>query len=1128
MDPSYHVPADEASPEQTASGGHHPNNSFEALYPQNNPVQSYPANWNVDPSYQPGQPHQAQTPYQAGPVAGYQHAPFQPAAFSQGPARPHDPSQYATFGPHEQQQFFNQQAYNPPLQHIAPQNTYGAPPSYGQTPTAGVRGYDMAALRPFADPAGQGTISPHALDPASQGTVSPRALQNPSVTPGRYLNAPANVRPRPPAAASHDLESSPSATGSDFSSLPSAAPAPPAGAAAGDFLVQARSVLLNTVAAAFLPRGAFAFIGRGPIDVPVSKSAIPRYVPRRSRHEAVAYLEAQKAGSSSSLVRSHKNKRRKLTVSKAPRAASTKVRSAKEAADPSPPETSEESDSGDSYYDSSEDEQMEQERAPLPAQRPEAPVDAIKYDTIKTLWRPSRRLLKGDEIKNGLGEYWQIIKPIRDAWGALDKAEAEKKGDIESVKKQIDQQRSLAAASVSAAVQHGHKDILERLGDMHPFISLLCSKILRDRYRADDVKGSLAHDTLQLLSRCITLPESILEKMGFIKLQPRLIKKGDDQTKALIEKINGNAAALKLKEEDAAKAAKAVIRAAQVPATSSERSNAASGPLASAKRPRADQDTGAQPPAKKAAPSASSSAAGGSSGAGMAKAPGMFDRRPAPAAAKPKPATTPAPSNGVKPKMKHVTAKPTNYFEGLAAASKQKPLSKPSGARSEKKAGAPTASMGASRPAFSLMDTVAQLSRPESAEATAEPVGKGPPETAEEKAKRLRKEQRRKLRVVFKPAGSLVEVRYFTVDQDEEDAPEGNLVMDAGDAMSEGRAFKQHMERDGLEDDDDAQGREESLHPYGEPIAVDFAVIAGQRELNSVRRGGLAEIDSPEREVREQHESNTLMVVYTDEGSIPRSPREPTRLEEADPSHEIVPFGLPPEEHMPRIRAAAGGKAPQAVARPAQAAATPDFSAAFTGPQAPQLSTSQPATDQAPLTELERVFAAFATPAAPPAPVAPPPPPVMQTPVVTPAVDIQAFLAALGAQPNQTPVPPPPVTPQVQAVLAQLGQVGVLGAPGALPGQGFAFQQNANQQQQQYPQHAQQQFHQHQHQQPQHPAQYGNQWQQQWQHRGGMDGAMDYDDQGNGDSYGEQGESGKGANGGKKKKAGDSDRRAAR
>lgn len=78
-----------------------------------------------------------------------------------------------------------------------------------------------------------------------------------------------------------------------------------------------------------------------------------------------------------------------------------------------------------------------------------------------------------------------------------------------------------------------------------------------------------------------------------------------------------------------------------------------------------------------------------------------------------------------------------------------------------------------------------------------------PPETPEEKAKRLRKEERRKLRVSFKPDDSLVQIRTFVHDPEEEIGHDDSMMRDAGDSRGEGQMLKMHKDLDLMDDEED-------------------------------------------------------------------------------------------------------------------------------------------------------------------------------------------------------------------------------------------------------------------------------------------------------------------------------------
>lgn len=169
------------------------------------------------------------------------------------------------------------------------------------------------------------------------------------------------------------------------------------------------------------------------------------------------------------------------------------------------------------------------------------------------------------------------------------------------------------------------------------------------------------------------------------------------------------------------------------------------------------------------------------------------------------------------------------------------------------------------------------------------------PETAEEKVKRLRKEERRKLRVTFKPDSQLVETRIFHHDVDEELGHDASMIRDVSDVGGEGRMFKQHKDMMDIDEDDETATGEENLGEYTSPICkstastvmgltrkltpsvTDFSSVDIEERKRNYSRfaGGELQPESAERTKREQYEASTLMVFYTDPSDIPSNPREP-------------------------------------------------------------------------------------------------------------------------------------------------------------------------------------------------------------------------------------------------------------
>ena len=133
--------------------------------------------------------------------------------------------------------------------------------------------------------------------------------------------------------------------------------------------------------------------------------------------------------------------------------------------------SSSESESGseeESEYSSESDDQAgSDEPSPLPAARPTDPRKAIEYDIIKCVWSKRTARVTADAIRTALGEYWEIIKRIRDNWKAeatvlqqID--EAKDKARADQYKSRAAEQRRIIESAFRLTMQHGHRDIVEK------------------------------------------------------------------------------------------------------------------------------------------------------------------------------------------------------------------------------------------------------------------------------------------------------------------------------------------------------------------------------------------------------------------------------------------------------------------------------------------------------------------------------------------------------------------------------------------------------------------------------------------------------------------------------------------
>lgn len=329
---------------------------------------------------------------------------------------------------------------------------------------------------------------------------------------------------------------------------------------------------------------------------------------------------------------------------------------------------------------------------------------------------------------------------------------------------------------------------------------------------------------------------------------------------------------------------------------------------------------------------------------------------------------------------------------------------------------------------------MANLTKPKEPEPTVKPEETGPPESRQERSKRLRKEERRKLRVSWRPDESLVAVKLFTHDPDEELGHDASQVRHAGDIGSEGRMLKEHRDMMDLDDEDEDDTSLENK-PWRDPPAIDFSDInSDERDRNYVPYGGgKQKPDTPERDIQERREANTLMAIYSSTTDIPPSPKEPP-ADAAGPTPILREFGTPPDYVRERLATYANKPAANTPASYTPASYTPaatvsasaiptDLSAIFSAlgsqppvPQAPQPAPPQQPQSAAPQTDLEKIFAKFAAATPQAAPVTPQPQQSYQT---AQAPLAQTFLGMTG-QANQSYGQPAAATAQVAPDLSAL------------------------------------------------------------------------------------------------------------
>jgi hypothetical protein len=398
----------------------------------------------------------------------------------------------------------------------------------------------------------------------------------------------------------------------------------------------------------------------------------------------------------------------------------------------------------------------------------------------------------------------------------------------------------------------------------------------------------------------VTVDEELLQKTNMAKLLPRFLKKGTPPVKDLAQTILDNAAASTKRKKSNGKPIKE---------ESPAKGDSPSAEIVGAKRLR-DSESNGQPATKRMVVTSNLKdtlkPTSASNGPIKRTSEGIQNGKstPAPAAPRPKPPiAAPKPTvifgalssaskrlgtTNAERKAAQAAAKPTYVISCFCSAlelthecinSHDRPPPE-----SKEKPAAP-----APKPAFSFGDIMADLSKPKQA-VVAKPAEDKPPETEEERQKRLRKEARRKLRVTWKPDDQLTEVRLFTHDPDEEIGPGDGSMRGMGDVKGEGSVLKLHKDLEELEEDDLGGIRETTLNEYN-GLSEILIESADMKSANFVKRGGDKPPVSTEKTAQEQREATTLMVFHASPADVPPTPKEPPAVDLNETASEVIPFG---------------------------------------------------------------------------------------------------------------------------------------------------------------------------------------------------------------------------------------------
>ncbi|OBS29345.1 hypothetical protein FPOA_03281 [Fusarium poae] len=539
--------------------------------------------------------------------------------------------------------------------------------------------------------------------------------------------------------------------------------------------------------------------------------------------------------------------------------------------------------------------EMEEERGgkPIrPATRPTDPAEAAVWDAIGMVHIeqsvPRTNTLIATRVQQA-GEYFiKLRSEMNRARQELDQVLKEKAPEaaLANARHDFEQKKQVLYRALDATIEHADDAVLDNLGGHQKLVLSLVNALIMC-IKAGDFSGEFPKIVLEMFTH-FPMTKRIAETTNFESVRKRFADKGDAEVKELVSEITAKVKKLKANEPE--------TTTGYTGTSASSRAKAKPGTEASVKRARDDEadmrtakkivveSGGGSLMRKLVAPKIQLQSASKTSAAKAAAAsilPG-----------KPRPVAKSVVKSDVKPDIK------------AANDEKAKPESKPS--RMEAKpptsrsgsASAPTSSAASSALSgiASLLDSI-NAPKAESPVQTKETDGPDTPETPEQKAKRLRKEARRKLRVTWKPESELVQVKIFQKEDAEDEGREQNMIRDAADDRSEGMVLKQRADVDDDEEDDDVP-----YQPWMGPVGIDLSRLPTDvRNKNYVNRGGNVTFTTEEQQRIADREQRELVAIYTDPAEIPPTPKSP--LPEAAPTVQQKTQYLPNDAKFQEIQA---------------------------------------------------------------------------------------------------------------------------------------------------------------------------------------------------------------------------------
>ncbi|KPM34585.1 hypothetical protein AK830_g11991 [Neonectria ditissima] len=497
-----------------------------------------------------------------------------------------------------------------------------------------------------------------------------------------------------------------------------------------------------------------------------------------------------------------------------------------------------------------------------PVTRPSDPAEAAAWDItaivhIDHSTGRTTALIAG-RVQQAGDFFIKLRGDMNRAKQELDQAIKDKEPAAEIVKfrQEFDQKKTMLYRALDATIEHADDAVIDNLGGHQKLVLSLVNALIMC-IKAGDFSGKLPKIILELFTH-FPMTKRIAETTNFETVRKRFADRGDEEVKDLVRDISA-------KVKKALKASEPETSTGYTGTSAASRAKTKGSADHSTKRGRDDEsDTRT---VKKIAVESS----GNSLMKKLAQPKLQLQSASKTTAAK---ATASVLSGKSRPVAKSIPKPEATKADIKSGGDDRSKTDLKAPPKTETKVPLPRTASSTSSALSGIASLLDSINAPK-----AEPIviavkeDKTPEtsETPEEKAKRLRKEARRKLRVSWKPEAELVQIKEFQKEETEDEGREVHMIRDAGDDRSEGMVLKQRANVEDDEDDDDVP-----YQPWLEPTATDLSSLSEEvRNKNFVTRGGHVTFTTDEQERIADREQRELMAIYTDPDDIPPTPKSP-------------------------------------------------------------------------------------------------------------------------------------------------------------------------------------------------------------------------------------------------------------